>query len=242
MPIHDWTRVKPGTFHNFHYRWVAAIMDALNAGVLPAGYFAMAEQIVGGPEPDVITLQARSPTGGTRAGGVAVQQAAPTARFVERTESDRYARKANRVAIRHELGEVVAVIEVVSPGNKDSRHATRAFVVKAAELIDQGVNLLVVDLFPPTARDPQGIHKAVWDEFTDNTFELPPGKPLTMVSYEAGPTKTAYVEPVAAGDELPVMPLFLTPGWYVNVPLDATYQTTWGLLPAELKQLLEPAP
>ena len=27
MPMHDWTRVKAGTYHNFHYRWVAAIMD-----------------------------------------------------------------------------------------------------------------------------------------------------------------------------------------------------------------------
>ena len=42
MPMHDWTRVKAGTYHNFHYRWIAAIMDRLNAGLLPAGFFAMA--------------------------------------------------------------------------------------------------------------------------------------------------------------------------------------------------------
>jgi len=37
MPMHNWTKVPPGTYHNFHYRWIAAIMDQLNAGLLPQG-------------------------------------------------------------------------------------------------------------------------------------------------------------------------------------------------------------
>jgi hypothetical protein len=40
-------------------------------------------------------------------------------------------RKANRIAIHHALGGVVAMIEVVSPGNKDSKHALALFVAKA---------------------------------------------------------------------------------------------------------------
>jgi len=35
MPVHDWTQVTAGIFHNFHFRWIAAIMDRLNAGLLP---------------------------------------------------------------------------------------------------------------------------------------------------------------------------------------------------------------
>ena len=46
MPMHNWARVMSGDYHNFHFRWLAAIMDRLNAGLLPAGYFAMAEQII----------------------------------------------------------------------------------------------------------------------------------------------------------------------------------------------------
>jgi len=41
MPIHDWTRVPAGTCHFFHQRWISALADALNAGGLPEGYFAM---------------------------------------------------------------------------------------------------------------------------------------------------------------------------------------------------------
>ncbi len=60
MPIHDWTRVSFGTFHNFHQGWMIALRDALNAGRLPEGYFAMAEQVVGRPEADVVALESDS--------------------------------------------------------------------------------------------------------------------------------------------------------------------------------------
>ena len=74
MPIHDWSRVEVGIFHHFHQAWTIAISDALNGGVLPAGFFAMAEQVVSGLIPDVVTLQQQ--VGTTEAkdslGGVAV--------------------------------------------------------------------------------------------------------------------------------------------------------------------------
>jgi len=53
----------------------------------------------------------------------------------------------------------------------------------------------------------------------------------------------AYIEPVAVGEVLPDIPLFLKPGLYVPAPLETTYQTTWKGFPAVLKNLLEePAP
>jgi len=76
--------------------------------------------------------------------------------------------------------------------------------------------LLVVDLFWPSPRDPQGIHKAIWDSFCDEPFELPADKPLTAVAYFAGIPKTAYVEPLAVGDALPSLPLFLDSCIYVR--------------------------
>src|SRR6266511_2779502 len=86
----------------------------------------------------------------------------PKARHVLRAEHVISAARGNRITIRHPLGRVVCVIEIVSPGNKGSRSALRAFVEKTAEFLRQGVNVLVIDLFPPSARDPQGIHKAIW--------------------------------------------------------------------------------
>lgn len=113
MAIHNWNRVNAGLFHDFHQAWTTELRNALNAGVLPAGYFALAEQILGGPTPDVVTLSS------------------------------------------------------------------------------------------------------------------------------AGLPHTAYVEPVAVGDPLPALPIFLGPDTYVPAPLEATYQTTWDKSPAVIKQLVE---
>jgi hypothetical protein len=242
MPIHDWTRVDAGLFHHFHQSWTTVLCNALNAGSLPRAYFALVEQNIRGPIPDVLTLNLSSgpeaPANGTSA--LAVATTPPRARLVRRNEVDLYAAKANRVTVRHRHGNVVAVIEVVSPGNKASRNELRAFVEKAAELLRQGIHLLIIDLFPPGPRDPSGIHKAIWDEFVEEDLALPPDKPLTLAAYDAGPPRVAYVEPVGVGDVLPDWPLFLKPEYYVPAPLEATYQATWEVFPAPLKGLLEP--
>jgi len=244
MPIHNWSQVRSGTYHNFHYRWIAAIIDRLNAGILPPGYFAMAEQIVGGPEPDVVALKnftelfSESPTGRVAVAEPAVVTQ-PTTRFVMKADPERYAHKANQVVVRHELGRVHAVIEIISSGNKDSQHAIRSIVEKSVSMIRHDINLLIIDPFPPTPRDPQGLHQLIWNEVTDQPFELPLDRPLTMAAYQTQPVKTAYVEPIAIGSALPTMPLFLNGEFYVNVPLEKTYSDTWNVLPKELRQLVE---
>lgn len=243
MPIHDWTRVDAGLFHHFHERWIAALCDALNGGLLPSGFVALSDQVVGGPIPDVLTLNRRPRDTGKRepVGGLAVATAPPKARFVDEMEEDSYARRANRVRIQHRHGQVVAVIEIVSPGNKNTRTALQAFVHKASDLIWQGIHLLIVDLFPPSSRDPHGIHQLIWDEVAGRPFELPPDKPLTVAAYRAVPTKVAYVEPVAVGDDLPSgLPIFLTEEDYVPAPLEETYRASWAVFPADFKDLLEP--
>jgi len=239
--MHDWSQVSSGIYHNFHLLWMAMITNRLNAGLLPRGMVAMAEQIIGGPEPDVVTLQQNdvefSPSG---SGAATMTEAPPKPKttFVVPVEVERYAAKANRVVVRHSLGKVVAVIELVSPGNKDSRHALRSFVEKTVDLLYDNVNLLIIDPFPPGPRDPQGIHKAIWDEITDEPFELPADRNLTLVAYQASPIKTAYVEPFAVGAMIPDMPLFLQNDFYIYLPLEKTYMDTWNVLPQSLRDLV----
>lgn len=238
MPIHDWTRLEAGDFHHFHQTWVVNLSNALNGGLLPPEYFAMTEQVADRPIPDVVTLQ----TQGQRvsAGGLAITEAPPTARVITKIEKLDYAKRADRVVIRHGRGKVVAIIEIVSPGNKASRNAIRSFVQKAADILIQGVHLLVVDLFPPTSRDPHGIHKAIWDEFEDESFEIPPGKPLIVASYIGGDVPTAYVESLGLGDPLPSMPIFLSESRYIPAPLESTYMGAWEVFPSILKQIIDP--
>jgi hypothetical protein len=244
MPIHDWTRVKAGIFHDFHHGWVEAIKRALNAGVLPPDYYAMAEQKAVGFGPDVLTLQDYQSDAGEDAppasGGPGLLQAKPEARIVEESDMSFYKRKQSTVAVRHVSDDrVVALVEVVSPSNKNSRNGLRAFVEKAAELLDKGIHLLILDLHPPGKRDPHGIHGAIWDYIEDSIPEQSPGKPLTLASYESGPTVTAYVYPVTVGDVLPDVPLFLVPGGHVLVPLEKTYMAAWEGVPARWRKVID---
>src|SRR2546421_2236943 len=107
MPIHDWTRVDAGIFHDFHHEWISTIKRALNSGLLPPDHYALAEQIAGGLGPDILTLQRPGdgvPPPKEPSGGVVLAL---------------YAAKARAVTIRHSSDHrVVAVIEVISPGNK----------------------------------------------------------------------------------------------------------------------------
>ena len=136
MPIHDWTRADAGDFHHFHQRWISALTDDLNGSGLPPGFMALAEQVTGRPIPDVVTLQSRSPSGSV--GGIAIAPApTPSARVIQKLERINYAKRADRVVIRRGRGRVVAIIEIVSPGNKDSRHAIRSFVEKAADILSR---------------------------------------------------------------------------------------------------------
>lgn len=241
MPIHDWSRVDANLFHDFHQAWTIAIRNALNSGILPQGYAALVEQHAGGLVPDVLALQqrSRSKPPAEPKGGAVITATLPCTRHVIKAAEESLAKRANRVTIQHPLGKVVCVLEIVSPGNKRGKAALRAFVEKAAELLDQGVHLLIVDLFPPSVRDPQGIHKAIWDEIEDKPFELTAQQPLTLASYVAAVPKTAYVEPVGVGEVLPAMPAYLDVAHYVLVPLEATYQATWDSCPEMMRDAVE---
>jgi hypothetical protein len=244
MPIHDWTRVPSGIFHHFHHGWVETIARALNDGLLPTDYYAMAGQKAVGFGPDVLTLQGVKPDeedDSSPKPGASGGTGLPQASIVEESDMSFYRRKQSTVAVRHVSGDrVVALVEVVSPSNKNNRNGLRAFVVKAAELLDKGIHLLILDLHPPGKRDPQGVHGAIWECIEDQPYTQPAEKPLTLASYEAGTVLTAYVEPVAVGSVLPDRPLFLVPGGYVNVPLEKTYMTAWEGVPRRWRNVIDP--
>src|SRR2546423_494390 len=156
MPMHDWTRVEAGIFHAFHHRWISAISDTLNLGLLPRDYYALPEQVAAGFGPDVLTLQDQRPDARDEHGTGGV------ARFTAETDAEFYRRKKSSIAVRHVSGDrLVAMIEILSPENKARRNAFRAFVEKACELLEHRIHLLLVDPFPPGRRDPNGVHGAI---------------------------------------------------------------------------------
>ena len=244
MPIHDWTRVEQGIFHDFHHAWIAETSRFLNSA-LPSIFYALLEQFAAGFGPDVLTFQARGKSKVTQRttndafdGGETLLLAPLNARLPG--EAEFYRRKQKTVTVRHVSNDrIIAIVEIVSPGNKSSRSAVRALLDKATELLNHGVHLLMIDLFPPTARDPGGLHPLIWASVTNQRVEVPSDKPLTLAAYEAGNVLRYFVEPVAVGDSLIDMPLFLEPGAHVDVPLNAVYESAFAAVPRRWRSELE---
>jgi hypothetical protein len=246
MPLHDWTRVEAGVFHDFHTVWIAAIRTALNDGLLPEGFYALAEQHTGFGITDVLTLHGGPGTAGTMpsssdTGGTAVAEAPPKTRRRHTVQGSLSARRRS-LAVRHVSGHrLVALIEIVSPTNKDRPLNVEQFARKAMDAMDAGVHVLLVDLFAPGPHDPGGMHGVIVQrlEDSDTIYNVPADEPATLASYASGHAVEIHIEHAAFGAPLPEMPLFLRPGRYINVPLEATYQAAYHGMPAFWRGVLE---
>jgi hypothetical protein len=239
MPMHDWTRVDAGIFHHFHHEWISEIHRALLKR-LPPDYYCLAEQQAAGFGPDVLALKSRDAEEPSPGGTATLPRR--KASVVIETPTEFYLRKKKAVVIRHVSGDrIVAMVEIVSPGNKNAAHALRQFVDKANELLQQKIHLLIIDPFPPSKRDPHGIHAAIFERHEDEPYCLPPEKPLTLVAYECDVRVRGYLEPIAVGDVLPDMPVYLQPGVYVEVPLERTYMAAWETVPQRWRTVIAPA-
>ncbi len=246
MPVHDWTCVEASIFHDLHVAWIPEIRRVLNGGLLPQGYYALAEQHAGRSIADVLTLHA-SPAPleplplPPATGGTAVAEAPPRVRRRQTIEPAALTRRRT-LAIRHVSGHrLVALVEIVSPANKDRARHVEEFATKAVSALDMGVHLLLVDLLPPGPHDPHGMHGVLRQrlEQSDEAYDLPADEPLTLASYAAGPQVEVYLEHLAVGAALPDMPLFLRPDRYVDVPLEPTYQAAYRGMPAFWRAILE---
>jgi hypothetical protein len=252
MPVHDWTRVTAGTFHAFHNAWITHLQEALNGHVLPSDYYALGEQRSGDIGPDVLTLHTdtngndtahdASPSQPAGNGLIAVAEYPPKVSLALEASRDAafYIAKRRTLVIYHSTGDrIVALIEIVSPGNKHSQHTIAAFLDKAVVALNAGYHLLVIDLFPPARYDPTGINGLIWEYLNAEGWKMPTDRQLSLASYCAKVPITAYVEPIAVGMRLTDMPLFLTPEHYVNIPLEETYMFAWQGIPERWRRVIE---
>jgi hypothetical protein len=246
MPVHDWTLVPAGIFHDFHVAWIPAMRKALNGGLLPEGFYALAEQHAGDAIADVLTPHTSEPPPEPMppppaTGGILLAEAPPKVRRKKTIEQEKLVRPRS-LAIRHVSGHrLIALLEIVSPRNKDRPQSVEEFAAKIASALRAGVHVMIVDLFPPGTHDPHGMHSVIQEHLNqfEQAYDLPSDEPLTLASYVAGLQVDANLERLAVGAVLPEMPLFLRPDRYVNVPLEATYQEAYGGMPAFWRDVLE---
>jgi hypothetical protein len=211
MPLHDWSRVDVGIFHDFHIGWTAELVRAFNHGAA----FWYARTAVQGEDGHPFAAEGRG-------------------------ENDQYAQRRRSISIyREDDGQVVARIEMVSPAEKADKCALDCFVSRAATMIQQGVHLLLLDIHPPMRFDLAGVHFALWKVLGFKAPSDLIRPPMTA-SYRAdGLPKTVVVRPLVIGQPLIDMPLMVEPGAVLNVPLEETYMAAYAGTARFYRDILE---
>jgi hypothetical protein len=122
---------------------------------------------------------------------------------------------------------LVGAIELVSPANKDRGVQREAFVSKCVTYLRQGVTLVIVDIV--TNRQ-ANLHRELLLRL--GTADEPPLK-ATLYAAAYHPLRekpqarlAIWCEPLAVGQLLPAMPLWLGATLCLPVDLEATYQRT----------------
>jgi len=185
MPLHHWERAESWLFHDFHATWLIHLKEALNAGLLPPGYSAFAEQQAELYIPDVRALSTAEAMS-SRNGSSPVALAEP--RSDRRTVVEKPLTLGRALTVRHSSRrQVVAIIEVVSPSNKDRESHAGDLAGKVASMVQGGVHAVVIDALPPGRFDHAGMHGAIWSplEAEHDEDAPPPNRPLTFASYRA---------------------------------------------------------
>lgn len=235
MPLHDWSRVPDNVFHGFHLGWLWTLARALNDGLLPAGYLARPEEYVGPFQSDVLTLQTASGTPPSPA------QAGPAPTLVLEPPRIEVHRERRITVFTARDERRVGVIEVVSPGNKDSAPRAGLFRSKLLECLAAGLHTVVLDLLPATSPAP-GFAGELSRELGDSRGVVPlEGRCATSFERRDQPSALrVFHRTLAVGQPLPAdLPLFLLGGEHLLLPLETTYAETVRGLPAADRARLE---
>jgi hypothetical protein len=215
-------------WESFQTMWSASIVATLNA-LLPQGEFQAYAQVHLGTEVEAdVAEYATDPSasaGNGEGGGVAVQSYAPsvTVLCMPAVFPDEF-----EVQVRETRGSrrLVAVVELVSPGNKKEVGDRRAFAAKCLAYLQRGIGLIVI--YPVTERRANLHDELVRLMGQVEPFLFPPGTPIYAVAYR--PVRRdgtngidLWPHPLAVEQPLPVVPLYLKGAFPVPLDLEATY-------------------
>jgi hypothetical protein len=222
-PHHHW--------ESFHSNWATRIADGI-AALLPTD-FQVEEHTHGGVgfEIDVATFQsASSQDHPATAGPVLATLAAPTyappvpdhtipAAFPDTFEVRVFNTTAGLT--------LVAVIELVSPGNKDRPAERLAFATKCASYLAQGVSLIVMDVVTNRHANLHNEIMRLMEIGPDLHF--PTDVKLYVTAYRPARRDQdeeidVWMRPLALGAPLPTLPLRLTGDLFVPVDFESAYQ------------------
>jgi len=218
-------------WRSFHGAWAAAMARLLNQGVLPTGYYAIPLVDRDGPiEIDVAALRERGaplPANDTAGPQTWVAPAPAVAVAIDLPAVD-----GVEVQVFADDGDprLAAAIELLSPRNKDRPAARQAFAVKCVGYLQQGSSVVVVDTVTTRRAGLNGTILSLLG--VDVGADALAPSSLSAVSYrtaeydEESQQLQVWPAPLALGQPLPTLPLWIASDFSVPLDLDASYQMT----------------
>ena len=217
------------SWESFHSRWANCIADELHR-VLPPRYFAEVQIHLGGQvEADVAEFERATESDGDSVNGAAQSVALktwapPAAAMVLRAVFP----DDLEVQVRDQTDDakLVAVVELVSPRNKDRDDSRRAFAAKCAAYLQRGVGLVVLDIV--TSRQFNLHNEMVRMHSWGDMFLMSPDAVIYAAAYRPVRRKEAnqievWPNALTIGQPLPLVPLALRGAPAVPLDLEATY-------------------
>lgn len=213
-------------WESFHARWAAAIADALNEKLLPAGYYAEEQVHVGSRvEIDVATFDPASESRRDEGGLATLTRDTWAPPAPDQVFPAVFPDSIEVLVFNGEAGPtLVAAVELVSPGNKDRVETRRAFVAKCTSYLQQGVGLIVVDTV--TSRR-ANLHDEMMRQLEVGEQPLLQSV-LYAVAYRPvreanSQTIEAWTRTLSVGGSLPIMPLAIDKGVVLPLDLELSY-------------------
>ena len=241
MPLFDHFHRPLSETHqwlSFHSRWATAIADDLNRR-LPKRFLAEAPFSLGTFASADVAEVDQSPGDGKGAAngvplsgaaggvGVAVEPVLYTPPETDLTLSAKFPEDVF-VEIRdlQRARQVLAVVELVSPGNKDDAEARESFAGKCLSYLSKGLGLVVIDIVSDRLAN---LHNELIRLAKKEAKFLMPGDPNLYVSAYRPVHRNKkdlidlWLWPLAIGSALPAVPLALRGFGCVRLDLEATY-------------------
>jgi hypothetical protein len=212
-------------WHSFHNSWATYLSSQLNS-VLPSGYFAEAN-VQFGVEIDVAAFE--------ESGGAG----APAAWMPPPAVSHPFEMSGVVVEVgifsRSGGPQLAGAVVLVSPANKDRPLHRDAFVSKCVTYLQTGVGLVLVDVVTERTADLNRellVRLGVSDPGEGSILS---GSAYRPVERDGTRWLDVWCEPIAVGQPLPTLPLWLRGGLCLPVELEATYERTC------IEQRIQPA-
>lgn len=234
MPLRDHFRppaTKFGSWQSLHGGWPMVIVQQFRKQLPPGFVAAPSVQLGAYFEIDVAAYeQDDAPSGGaTGTSGATATLAPPRPTWAVETDVPEEDEFEVQIYSADEERQLVAVIEIVSPANKDRPDKRRAFVGKCGALLRKGVAVSIVDLVTLRQSNLYAELMAFIGHPDPTLGAEPPPLYVSSCRWTTNAEGTrgrleAWAHPMVVGAPLPALPVWLTETQSVLFDLERSYE------------------